>query len=337
MRIVFAGTPEFAAAHLAALLEAGETVAAVYTQPDRPAGRGQRLRESPVKQLAAARGIPVLQPESLRGAEAAEALARIAPDLMVVVAYGLLLPRAVLATPRLGCVNVHASLLPRWRGAAPIQRAILAGDAESGVSLMQMDEGLDTGPVLRTVRCPIAPRDTAATLHDRLAALGARALVELVRDLRESPVAAVPQTEAGVTYARKIERAEAEIDWQDDAAAIERRVRAFNPWPVARTTLGGEILRVWEAEALGRDGDRARGGDGPGALGGDEDSARGGDGPRAEPGEVLAAGREGIEVAAGAGRLRITGMQLPGGRPIRAADYLNAHPSPVGAVLGRAH
>ena len=326
MRIVFAGTPEFAAAHLAALLEAGETVAAVYTQPDRPAGRGQRLRESPVKQLAAARGIPVLQPESLRGAEAAEALAHIAPDLMVVVAYGLLLPRAVLATPRLGCVNVHASLLPRWRGAAPIQRAILAGDTESGVSLMQMDEGLD-----------IAPRDTAATLHDRLAALGARALVQLVRDLRESPVAAVPQTEAGVTYARKIERAEAEIDWQDDAAAIERRVRAFNPWPVARTTLGGEILRVWEAEALGRDGDRARGGDGPGALGGDEDSARGGDGPRAEPGEVLAAGREGIEVAAGAGRLRITGMQLPGGRPIRAADYLNAHPSPVGAVLGRAH
>lgn len=335
MRIVFAGTPEFAAAHLAALLEAGETVAAVYTQPDRPAGRGQRLRESPVKQLAAARGIPVLQPESLRGAEAAEALAHIAPDLMVVVAYGLLLPRAVLATPRLGCVNVHASLLPRWRGAAPIQRAILAGDTESGVSLMQMDEGLDTGPVLRTVRCPIAPRDTAATLHDRLAALGARALVQLVRDLRESPVAAVPQTEAGVTYARKIERAEAEIDWQDDAAAIERRVRAFNPWPVARTTLGGEVLRVWEAAALGGDG--AHGRNGGGAHGGDGALGGDGDGPGAEPGEVLAAGREGIEVAAGAGRLRITGMQLPGGRPIRAADYLNAHPSPVGAVLGRAH
>ena len=335
MRIVFAGTPEFAAAHLAALLEAGETVAAVYTQPDRPAGRGQRLRESPVKQLAAARGIPVLQPESLRGAEAAEALAHIAPDLMVVVAYGLLLPRAVLATPRLGCVNVHASLLPRWRGAAPIQRAILAGDTESGVSLMQMDEGLDTGPVLRTVRCPIAPRDTAATLHDRLAALGARALVQLVRDLRESPVAAVPQTEAGVTYARKIERAEAEIDWQDDAAAIERRVRAFNPWPVARTTLGGEVLRVWEAEALVGEGPgEARVGAGPGAEPG---GALGGGGRGAGPGEVLAAGREGIEVATGAGRLRVTLMQLPGGRPIRAADYLNAHPSPVGAVLGRAH
>lgn len=319
MRIVFAGTPEFSAAHLAALLEAGEAVVAVYTQPDRPAGRGQRLRESAVKQLAAARGIPVLQPETLRGAEAAEALARLAPDLMVVVAYGLILPRAVLATPRLGCVNVHASLLPRWRGAAPIQRAILAGDAESGVSLMQMDEGLDTGPVLRTVRCPIAPRDTAATLHDRLAALGAGALVQLVQDLHEGPVAAVPQPAEGVTYARKIEREEAEIDWREDAAALERRVRAFNPWPVARTTLGGEVLRVWETEALV--------GDGPA-------EARGGAGPGAEPGEVLAAGREGIEVATGAGRLRVTLMQLPGGRPIRAADYLNAHPSPVGAVLG---
>lgn len=323
MRIVFAGTPEFAAAHLAALLEAGETVVAVYTQPDRPAGRGQRLRESPVKQLAAAQGIPVLQPQSLRGAGATEALARIAPDLMVVVAYGLILPRGVLATPRLGCVNVHASLLPRWRGAAPIQRAILAGDTESGVSLMQMDEGLDTGPVLRTTSCPIAPRETAATLHDRLAALGTRALVELVRELREGPVAALPQTEVGVTYAHKIDRAEAEIDWREDAAAIERRVRAFNPWPVARTTLCGEVLRVWGAEALG--------GAGLGALG--EHSG----GSRAKPGEVLAAGREGIEVAAGAGRLRITEMQLPGSRPIRAADYLNAHPSPVGEVLGRTH
>ena len=333
MRIVFAGTPEFSAAHLAALLEAGEAVVAVYTQPDRPAGRGQRLRESAVKQLAAARGIPVLQPETLRGAEAAEALARLAPDLMVVVAYGLLLPRAVLATPRLGCVNVHASLLPRWRGAAPIQRAILAGDAESGVSLMQMDEGLDTGPVLCTVRCPIAPRDTAATLHDRLAALGAGALVQLVQDLHEGPVAAVPQPAEGVTYARKIEREEAEIDWREDAAALERRVRAFNPWPVARTTLGGEVLRVWEAEALVGEGPgEARVGAGPGAEPG---GALGGGGRGAGPGEVLAAGREGIEVATGAGRLRVTLMQLPGGRPIRAADYLNAHPSPVGAVLGR--
>ena len=333
MRIVFAGTPEFSAAHLAALLEAGEAVVAVYTQPDRPAGRGQRLRESAVKQLAAARGIPVLQPETLRGAEAAEALARLAPDLMVVVAYGLILPRAVLATPRLGCVNVHASLLPRWRGAAPIQRAILAGDAESGVSLMQMDEGLDTGPVLRTAPCPIAPRDTAATLHDRLAALGAGALVQLVQDLHEGPVAAVPQPAEGVTYARKIEREEAEIDWREDAAALERRVRAFNPWPVARTTLGGEVLRVWEAEALVGEGPgEARVGAGPGAEPG---GALGGGGRGAGPGEVLAAGREGIEVATGAGRLRVTLMQLPGGRPIRAADYLNAHPSPVGAVLGR--
>ena len=309
MKIVFAGTPEFAAAHLAALLAAGEDVLAVYTQPDRPAGRGQRLRESPVKQLAAARGLPLRQPETLREAQTQAGLAAFAPDLMIVVAYGLILPPPVLAVPRLGCVNVHASLLPRWRGAAPIQRAILAGDEETGVSLMQMDAGLDTGPVLRSVRCPIEPRDTAGSLHDRLAALGARALVDLLRDLRVGPVPATPQPAAWATYARKLDRAEAELDWRESAATLDRRVRAFNPWPIAHTTLSGETLRVWETAALAAPAD-------------------------GRPGEVLAATRSGIDVATGDGVLRLRLLQLPGGRPITAADYLNARPSPVGQILG---
>jgi methionyl-tRNA formyltransferase len=339
VRLVFAGTPEFAAVHLAALVNAGEQVVAVYTQPDRPAGRGQRLRESPVKQLATARGIPVLQPQTLRDAGAPEVLARLAPDLMVVVAYGLILPRAILATPRLGCVNVHASRLPRWRGAAPIQRAILAGDAESGVSLMQMDEGLDTGPVLREVRCPIGPRDTAATLHDRLAALGAEALVGLLRDLRAGPLTAAPQPAEGVTYARKVEREEAELVWTEAAAALDRRVRAFNPWPVARTTLAGEVLKVWEAEPLpatgtsaGQPGEVVTTGGSPTRQPREVVTTVGS--PARRPGEIIAASRDGLDVATGEGVLRVLTLQLPGGRPIRAADYLNAHPSPVGQVLG---
>jgi methionyl-tRNA formyltransferase len=309
LSIVFAGTPEFAGLHLQALLEAGERIVAVYSQPDRPAGRGRRLQESPVKRLATGRGLTVRQPASLRDPAAVAELAALAPDLIVVVAYGLILPPSVLAIPRLGCINVHASLLPRWRGAAPIQRAILAGDRETGVSLMQMDAGLDTGPVLRRVASAIGARDTAGVLHDRLAALGAKALVDLLGDLRTGSVRAEPQASDGVTYAPKLERAEAELDWRASAETLDRKVRAFNPAPVAFTHLGHAVLRVWEAEPVSGVG-----------------------GPT--PGEVLAAGRTGFDVACGEGALRVRVIQLPGGRPISASDYLNAHPSPVGEVLG---
>jgi methionyl-tRNA formyltransferase len=309
MRIVFAGTPEFAAVHLKALLASQAEVVAVFSQPDRPAGRGQRLRPGPVKALALAHGLPVLQPETLGDPQTRGALTHLAPDLMVVVAYGLLLPAAILAVPHLGCVNVHASLLPRWRGAAPIQRAILAGDLATGVSLIQMEPGLDTGPILRLARCPIGARDTGGDLHDRLAALGAEVLVGLVRDLAMGPVPATPQPQDGVTYARKVERSEAELHWDAPAHLLDRQVRAFNPWPVAYTTLGGIHVRVWEAGPI----ERAE---------------------TATPGTVLAADRSGIDVATGEGALRVRVLQLPGGRPVGAGDYLNAHPSPVGQVLG---
>lgn len=309
MNLVFAGTPEFAASHLQALLDAGRRVHAVYTQPDRPSGRGRRLLPGPVKVLAQEHGIEVRQPVGLRDAGTLAALRELQADLLVVVAYGLLLPRAVLETPRIGCINVHASLLPRWRGAAPIQRAICAGDRETGVSIMQMDEGLDTGPVLRTARCPIEAHDTAKTLHDRLAALGAHTLVETLSALEEGTVVPVPQDEHLATYARKVETGEARLDWSRPAGALERWIRAFNPWPVAWTTLGGVRVRVWAATVIAEDGP-------------------------AIPGSVMAASPQGIDVATGSARLRILRVQLPGGRPISAADFLNAHPSPLGQILG---
>jgi len=303
LRLLFAGTPDFAVPCLAALLDAGHEVIGVYTQPDRPAGRGRKLQMSPVKALALDRGIPVYQPESLkRDPEAVEQLRALGADLMVVVAYGLLLPTSVLEAPRLGCVNVHASLLPRWRGAAPIQRAILAGDAETGVCIMRMEAGLDTGPVYHRVATPIDPRETGGTLHDRLAELGARALVEALPGIAEGSRAPDAQDDALATYAHKLSKDEATIDWSAPADAIERQVRAFDPWPVAQTTLEGATLRIWSAEAESED------------MAGDS----------AAPGTVVGADRTGIRVATGAGRLCVTRLQPAGKKPMSAADYLNA-------------
>jgi methionyl-tRNA formyltransferase len=303
LRLLFAGTPDFAVPCLAALLDAGHEVIGVYTQPDRPAGRGRKLQMSPVKALALDRGIPVYQPESLkRDPEAVEQLRALGADLMVVVAYGLLLPVSVLEAPRLGCVNVHASLLPRWRGAAPIQRAILAGDAETGVCIMRMEAGLDTGPVYHRVATPIAANETGGALHDRLAELGARALVEALPGIAAGSPAPEPQDDALATYAHKLSKDEATIDWSAPADAIERQVRAFDPWPVAQTILDGATLRIWSAEAES------------------ESDAEG----SAAPGTVVGVDRTGIRVATGAGRLRITRLQPAGKKPMSAADYLNA-------------
>jgi len=299
MRIVFAGTPEFAVSSLRAAARHHEVVA-VYTQPDRPAGRGRGLAPSPVKLEAVARGIPVYQPETLKDEVAQQQLRDLQPDLMVVVAYGLILPKAVLAIPTHGCWNVHASLLPRWRGAAPIQRAIQAGDAKTGVCLMQMEAGLDTGPVLLHQELPIAATDTGGQLHDKLAELGAQVLSDGLGLLRAGikPIAR-PQPEQGVTYAHKLDKAEAKLDWAQDAEALARTVRAFNPWPIAEALLAGERVRIHGAVALDVTHGQA-------------------------PGTVLAAGREGIDIACGQGALRLRVLQREGGKAITAADYLNA-------------
>ncbi|QDW66910.1 methionyl-tRNA formyltransferase [Luteimonas granuli] len=299
MRIVFAGTPEFAVPSLRAACGKAEVVA-VYTQPDRPAGRGRGLQASPVKREALARGIPVVQPESLKTQVARDALRALEPDLMVVVAYGLLLPQKILDIPVHGCWNVHASLLPRWRGAAPIQRAIEAGDTGTGVCLMQMEKGLDTGPVLLSQSLAIDEHETGGQLHDRLAELGAQVLSDGLGLLRAGirPVPR-PQSAEGVTYAHKLEKAEARLDWSLPAAVLARKVRAFNPWPVAEAVLAGERLRIHAAVAI-----EAPAGSAPGTL--------------------LAAGRDGIDVACGEGALRIRVLQREGGKAITAADWLNA-------------
>jgi len=296
MRVGFAGTPTFAA------------IALALTRPDRPRGRGMKLEPSPVKALAASRGIPVLQPPTLRSDEALREALAVPLDVLVVAAYGLILPREILAWPRFGGINIHASLLPRWRGAAPIQRAILAGDRETGVTLMQMDEGLDTGPMIDVVRVPIGARDSAGVVESALAAAGAAAIVgTLDRLARDGRVDATPQPSEGATYAAKIERSEAALDWRSDADAVDRSVRAFDPAPGAVTAIGGEALKVWRVEP--------------------SSSSAGG----AAAGSVLGAGRDGIVVACGKGLVRIVELQPAGRRRMSAADFLAGHPLARGA------
>jgi methionyl-tRNA formyltransferase len=316
LRIAFAGTPEFAATALAAILDAGWTVPMVLTQPDRPAGRGLKNLPSAVKALALSHGLPVAQPRGLRldgkfapeAQVAAEQLRAAAPDVLVVAAYGLILPRWVLALPRLGCLNIHGSLLPRWRGAAPIHRAIEAGDAQTGITIMQMDEGLDTGAMLSRQAEPIRQDDTTATLHDRLATLGGRMIVTCLQDAAVGALQTTPQPEAGVTYARKIAKSESAIDWTASATAIERRVRAFDPFPGASFQCAGETVKLWQAQAL------------PAA-------------PGAPPGTVLEVDDGRLVVACGEGVLELCQLQRPGGRRLPAAAFLQARPGLVGQSL----
>ena len=319
IRIVYAGTPDFSVPALRALLAAAEyDVVAVYTQPDRPAGRGQGVSASPVKLEAQASGIEVFQPENFSLPETRQVLADLQPDLMVVTAYGLLLPEAVLTTPRLGCINIHASLLPRWRGAAPIQRAILAGDDKTGITIMQMDKGLDTGNMLASADCDILPEDTGSSLHDRLMQLGATTLMQVMPSLVQQTVQAVQQDESQVTYAHKLSKAEARIDWQSSSEKIARMVRAFNAWPVAFTEfakktkkgMGMQSLRIWQSQVVNIS-------------------------TQAEPGTVIAESAEGIDVATGEGGvLRLLEIQPQGKRRMKSVDFLNAN-SLLNQLLGQ--
>ena len=307
LRVGFAGTPVFARAALAAILQAGHTVPLVLTQPDRPAGRGMKLQGSAVKQLALEHALPLAQPRSLRldgkfaddAAAARRTLQHAQLDALIVAAYGLILPEWVLTTPRLGCLNIHGSLLPRWRGAAPIQRAIEAGDEPTGITIMQMDAGLDTGAMLLTETTAITPEDTSATLHERLAAMGARLIVDALAHLADGTLQPVPQPAEGATYAHKIDKAEALIDWQQPAAVLERRLRAFDPFPGGATELGGQPLKVWRARALA---------------------------DRGVPGQWLAVGDGRLVVACAEGALELLEVQQPGGRRISARDFLQRHP-----------
>ncbi len=299
LRIIFAGTPEFASAHLQAMLDSQHQVIAVYTQPDRPAGRGQKLMPSPVKSLAAQHNIPVYQPKSLRNEEAQQELASLNADLMVVVAYGLILPQVVLDTPELGCINVHGSILPRWRGAAPIQRAIEAGDTESGVTIMQMDAGLDTGDMLLKAFCPIHPDDTASQLHDRLIAVGKPALIQALDAIASNQLQPEKQDDSQACYAHKMSKEEAMLGWQRSAQALDRQIRAFNPWPVAITSLDDTNIRVWEAIAL------------------EERS-------KEQPGTLIRADKGGLDIACSEGTLRIKRLQLAGSRAMTVQELLNS-------------
>lgn len=299
LNIVFAGTPDFAAAHLQALLGSEHNIVAVYTQPDRPAGRGKKLTASPVKQLAEQHAIPVYQPATLRNEDAQAELTALNADVMVVVAYGLLLPKAVLDTPKFGCLNVHGSILPRWRGAAPIQRAVWAGDRETGVTIMQMDEGLDTGDMLHIATLPIEATDTSATLYHKLAQLGPTALLDTLADLANEKLKPIKQDDAQANYAKKLSKEEALIDWQDDAAHIERCVRAFNPWPMSHFTVMENTIKVWESEVV-------------------ENTTN------AEAGTVLQADKHGIVIATGNQALKLISLQPPGKKAMKAHELLNS-------------
>ena len=299
LNIVFAGTPDFAAKHLSVLLASEFNVLAVYTQPDRPAGRGKKLTASAVKEVAVAANIPVYQPQNFKEAGSVEQLATLNADLMVVVAYGLILPKEVLQTPRLGCLNVHGSLLPRWRGAAPIQRAIWAGDQETGVTIMQMNEGLDTGDMLSKVSCPIASDETSASLYEKLAQLAPVALVDTIRQLAQGQIQAQVQDESLANYAQKLSKAEALIDWSQDGAFIERCIRAFNPWPMSYFMLAGKAVKVHRASLLAVNSDQ-------------------------QPGTIISADKKGIQVVTGSGVLNLEVIQLAGKKALPVQDILNA-------------
>ena len=302
LKIIFAGTPAFALPCLQTLLDSEHQVCAVYTQPDRQAGRGRKLTASPVKLLAQANDIPIFQPPSLRDETEQAIIKDMACDLMIVVAYGLILPLPVLTAPRLGCINVHASLLPRWRGAAPIQHALLADDKETGITIMQMEAGLDTGPMLNKLHCPIDATETSQTLHDKLAALGAEALLTTLADLQAERATPIKQDESQACYAAKIEKQDGLLNWQDSVNKLDRQIRAYNPWPIAYTQLQDQRLRIWRATLL------------------DQPS-------QAAPGTIIDISKQGIDVATGNGILRLQTLQLPGGKPLSAADIINSKKS----------
>jgi len=299
LRIIFAGTPDFAARHLDALLSSGHNVVGVFTQPDRPAGRGKKLMPGPVKALAEEHGLPVFQPASLRPEENQQLVADLNADVMVVVAYGLILPKAVLDMPRLGCINVHGSLLPRWRGAAPIQRSLWAGDAETGVTIMKMDVGLDTGDMLYKLSCPITPEDTSATLYDKLAELGPQGLIKTLEQLAEGTAKPEVQDEALVTYAEKLSKDEALLDWALPAAQLERCIRAFNPWPVSWMVIDDQPVKVWKASVI-------------------ESHVQ------AAPGTIVEANKQGIQVATAEGILNLESLQPAGKKAMSVQDLLNS-------------
>lgn len=304
LKIVFAGTPEFAAEALTTLINSEHEVIAVYTQPDRPAGRGRKLKASPVKILAEKNAIPIYQPGSLNNTDEQQALRDLNPDVMIVAAYGLILPQAVLDIPKMGCLNIHASLLPRWRGAAPIQRAILAGDTETGITIMQMNAGLDTGDMLSTSTCPIEQNETGGSLHNKLATLGASSLLDTLNELQTGNISPVAQDATQATYAHKLEKQEAQLDWTQPADQLDRQIRAFNPWPVAFFIVNDQIVRVWHAEVINKQGSSDTG-------------------PDTIPGTVLRADKKGIDIACGENSLRLLQLQPPGKKTMDAAAFLN--------------